>query len=250
MDAALLESQNWAQSPRVSSFTATGPSHATGREHPRSAAASAGLRGRGRRQPLGQGKAARPPGLPGAVRGAQVRAVTAHSDFPPLAEERPRRRRRRRRPRPPRSAPPRREMAAPPPPRGALPRTAAWRPPACLLPCLPVCRGSQADGGGSSSGCRPALIAAAARRGAAQRRPPAPLGRPRGLCPTRSRAWDPPEGGAWGGRSLPLFGIRNRAKRAAGRLLRPPSRCTGRRLVPAIELAAPEGLCGHCRAVK
>lgn len=148
-----------------------------------------GAEGRGRRQLLGQGKAARPPGLPGAARGARVRAVTAHSDLPPLPEERPRRRR----PCPPRSAPPRCEMAAPPP-RGALPRTAAWRPPARFPACLP----------GKSGGRRRLLFRVPARphrrrcgEGCAQRRPPArvPWAAPR-LLPHQAPGLGPaPPGG-------------------------------------------------------
>lgn len=145
-------------------------------------------------------------------------------------------------------------MAAPPP-RGALPRTAAWRTPARLPACFPACLP------GKSGGRRRLLFRVPARphrrrrgEGCAQRRPPAPLGRLRGFCPTRPQAWDitpprPRRGDACGGRSLPLSGIRNRARRAAGRVLRPPSRGTGRRLVPATEPAAPEGLRGGGRAV-
>jgi len=112
-----------------------------------------GRRG-GRGQSPGQGKAARPLGGRGCGRWRHT-ATFLPSPRSGLAAAA-------------RLAPPRREMAAP----RSLTKNCSMAP-ACLLPCLPPCRGSQAGGGGSASGCRPALTAAAGRDepGAARPRP-------------------------------------------------------------------------------
>lgn len=190
---------------------------APGQQHPKRTTASAGLRGAAAASPSAgaqrRGQAARPTGLPGAGGGRWAHAATF---LPGRGAASP----------PSPAAPLYRDTAALPP-RGALPRTAAWRPPACP----PARRGSQAAAAASLPGAGPPRPAPPDR---ASRAAPAPPGLGRG---TR------PKGRARAGRCRPARaggGAEERHREGGGAARTGSLPRTGRPVVPAVEPPASE----------